>query len=274
MTWKKTVIGATIVIAIILSVIAVKPSQVQRTEFSEEAHYRLSETKEIPFLRTFALRGFGISGSWEGPGYAQVWLVTEGPERWLVFDTRVMLEAVELSGFGSSFEGVCDESCDMPNVLPKQLFVYISGPGMLSIDALHYAVPLNPSGLAVKTVQQSDSPDHSMLVLVLLLVIAVVGSHTVSHYCSSPITKKVLVFVFLGAFLVLGGVFGVSIAAPTAAVAITAKKAASVSAAVSFLVLFLLIAAEMMHIGKQPVQQTSGVWKDLEDAEEEWERKK
>jgi hypothetical protein len=50
--------------------------------------------------------------------------------------------------------------------------------------------------------------------------------------------------------------------------------AASVSAAVSFLVLFLLIAAEMMHIGKQPVQQTSGVWKDLEDAEEEWERKK
>ncbi|MCI0550758.1 MAG: hypothetical protein L0287_07375, partial [Anaerolineae bacterium] len=246
MMWKKAVIGATIVIAVILSIIAVKPSQVQRTEFVEEAHYRLTETKEIPFLRTFEMSGFGISGSWEGPGHAQVWLV-ENRDRYLVFDTRTLLETVELSAYGSSFEGACIESCDMPGVNPTALFVFISGPGMLSIDAFHYAVPLNPSGLAVKTIQQSEAPDHSMLVLVMLLVVAVIGSHTVGHFFKNPVTKKVLVFVFLGAFLVLGGVFGVSVAAPTTAIAVTAKKAASICAAVAFIALFIMIAIEMLH---------------------------
>lgn len=274
MMWKKAVIGATIVIAVILSIIAVNPSQVQRTEFVEDAHYRLSETKEISFVRSFALSGFGISGSWEGPGYAQVWLVTEGPERWLVFDTRTLMETVELSAFGASFDGACIESCDMPNVLPTQLFVYISGPGMISIDSFHYAVPLNPSGLAIKTIQQADTPDHSMLVLILLLVVAVIGSHTMGHFCRNPITKKVLVFVFLGAFLVLGGVFGVSVVAPTAAIAMTAKKAASISAAVSFLILFALIGIEMLQFNKEQSKQPPTVWKDLEEAEESWEKKK
>lgn len=274
MMWKKAVIGATIVIAVILSIIAVNPSQVQRTEFSEEAHYRLSETKEISFLKSFALNGFGVSGSWEGPGYAQVWLVTKGPERWLVFDTRAMLETVELSAFGAGFDGVCVDSCDMPGVLPEQLFFYISGPGMLSIDSFHYAVPLNPSGLAIKTIQQADAPDHSMLVLILLLVLAVIGSHTVGHFCGNPVTKKVLILVFLGAFLVLGGVFGVSVAAPTAAIAVTAKKAASVCAAVSFLILFTLIGVEMLQAEKESSQRSPSVWNDLEDAEEEWQKKK
>ncbi len=272
MMWKKAVLITTIVIGIVLGVISVKPAQV--TEFTEEAHYRFSETKEIPFLRSFPLSGFGISGSWEGPGYAQVWLVTEGPERWLVFDTGVLMETVELSAFGASFDSACIESCDLPGVIPKQLFVYISGPGMLSIDALHFSVPLNPSGLAIKTIQQSSAPDHSMLVLVLLLVVAVVGSHTVGHFCNNPTTKKILVMVFLGAFLILGGVFGVSVAAPTAAIAVTAKKAASICAAGVFIILFALLAFEMLQMNKDPAKPSVSVWKELEEAEEEWEQKK
>lgn len=274
MMWKKLVIVATIVIAIVLGIISVKPASTQITEFTEKANYRITQTKELPFLKPFSLNGFGISGAWEGPGYSQVWLIGDDDKRYLVFDTRVLPSTLELSAFGESFEGVCIETCRLSDVLPKQLLVLISGPGVLSIDTLHFSVPLNPSGLAVNKIQQTDMPDHSMLVLVLLLTVAVIGSHTCGHFCRNPVTKKVLVFVFLGAFLVLGGVFGVAVAAPTTAIAVTAKKAASICAAVTFMILFVLLAVEMMQVNKDPAQPSPSVWNELEEAEETWERKK
>ncbi|MEM3154602.1 MAG: hypothetical protein QW165_03510 [Candidatus Woesearchaeota archaeon] len=272
MMWKKAVIAATIVFAVVLAVISVNPSKVQRTEFSESAHYRLTETKEIPFVRSFEMSGFGITGAWEGPGYAQVWLV-ENRDRYLVFDTRLLMETIELSAYGTAFDAVCIETCELPGVKPTELFVLISGPGILSIDMLHYAVPLTPSGLAVKRVQAKEMPDHSMLVLVLLLLVAVLCSHTVSHFCTNPLTKRVLVFVFLGSFLILGGMFGITVAAPTTAIAATAKKTASVLAALAFLVVFVLIAIEMLVASRSRPPGLPNVWKELEEAEEGWEKK-
>jgi hypothetical protein len=272
--WKKAVIIATIVIAIVLGIISVKPAGTQSNELIEKTNYRIAMTKELPFLKPFPLNGFGISGAWEGPGYAEVWLVADDEKRYLVFDTHVLPTTLELSAFGERFEGVCIDTCRLPDIMPRRLFVLISGPGILSIDALHFAAPLNPSGLAIQKIKQSDAPDHSMLVLVMLLAVAVIGAHTCGHFCSNPVAKKVLIFVFLGAFLVLGGVFGVAIAAPTTAIAVTAKKAASVCAAAAFIILFILLAVEMMQVNKDPVQASPSVWSELENAEETWERKK
>ncbi len=274
MMWKKAVIVATIVIAIVLGIISVKPASTQANDLIEETHYRITTTKELPFLKPFSLNGFGISGAWEGPGYAKVWLVTDDERRYLVFDTHVLPGTLEFSGFGEPFEGVCIDTCILPDIMPRRLYVLISGPGILSIDALHFAVPLNPSGLAIQKIKQSDAPDHSMFVLVMLLAVAVIGSHTCGHFCNNPVTKKVLVIVFLGAFLVLGGVFGIAVAAPTTAIAVTAKKAASICAAAAFLILFILLAVEMMQVNKDPVQLSPSVWSELEEAEETWERKK
>ena len=68
------------------------------------------------------------------------------------------------------------------------------------------------------------------------------------------------------------GVFGVSVASPTAAVAVATKKAASVLAALAVIVLFTIFGAEMLT-SKKPDSPRPDVWKELEEVEEEWEKK-
>jgi H+/gluconate symporter-like permease len=108
--------------------------------------------------------------------------------------------------------------------------------------------------------------------MILLLVIAVVGAHFLGHMTQNPKTKRILVFIFIGAFVTLTGVFGVSVAAPTAAVAVATQKAASVLAAAGVVGLFAILGAEM-RTSKKPDAPKPDVWKELEDAEEEWEKK-
>ncbi len=266
MSWKKAVLLLTAVLAIILGIISVRPSQVPVAEFRESADLRLASSAEIPFHRSIFLSGFALSGSWEGPGYAQVWLLGED-KKYLVMDTRDLPEVLELSAFGTSFDSACIETCSIPPLQPKSLFAIVSGPGVLSIDSYHFTVPLSPSGLALcpncKKVQQSQTPNHILLLAVLLLVIAVVGSHSLSHCCRNVLSKRFLVVLFLAGFVALGGLFGVSVAAPSAAVVITAQKTISVFAALALLVLFLIGAVEMLVSHKKS---------DLAEDEEECEK--
>jgi len=272
MMWKKAVLVATVVIAVTIGILSVKPAQVQVTEFTENAHVRTSESMEIPFTKKFSITGFGVSGSWEGPGFAQVWLFS-GKRQYLVMDTRVLPKMIELSAFGTSFDASCIDSCSLSPLEPTKLFIIVSGPGMLSIDHYHFVVPMEPTGLAIGKVKQSDTPDHSLLLVVLLLAVSVFGAHLCSHWCKSSIAKKALIGVFLGGFLILGGMFGVTVAAPTAAFAVTAKKAASVFAALAILILFIMMALELLISNKDSGQSKPDVWKDLEEAEEQLERK-
>ncbi len=277
MMWKKVVLAATVLIAVIFTIISVNPSGVQVIEFSEKASIRTTETMTVPFLKDISLTGFSVSGSWEGSGYAEVWLVGEG-RKYLVMDTLDLPKTIELSSFGTSFENVCIDSCKMPVLKPETLVLVVSGPGVLSIDSLHFVAPATATGLSLcpncKRVTQSENPDHSLLAVVFLLVLAVFGSHLVGHICTGDRTKRILMGAFLVGFISLGILFGVSVAAPTTAIAVTTKKAASVFAAFGMLLLVAAIAVEVLVKNKEEVISKPDVWKDLEAAEEEWEKKK
>ena len=275
MMWKKAVLVLTIVIAVILGIMNVNPASVQESRFNEKAHIRLSGSTEIPFYHSFLMKGLSLSGSWEGPGFAQVWLIAED-KKFLVLDTRTLPEILEFSAFGAQFEGACLQTCSMTPVMPEMLIALISGPGFLSIDEYHFVVPLGPSGLAscpnCKKVQSVNTPNHSTLLMVLLLVISVIGAHSLSHVTQNPKTKRVLIIIFIAGFITLSSVFGVSVAAPTAAVAVATQKAASVLAAFGVVGLFAILGMEF-RASRKPEAAKPDVWKDLEEAEERWEKK-
>ncbi len=254
MIWKKVVLVLTFVLAIILVIITVNPASVPVTELRESVNLRLSSSAEIPFSKPFALNGLALSGAWEGSGFAEVWLVGEG-RKYLVLDTGNLPKVLEFADFGTRFEAACVDSCDFPPLKPEGLFVLVSGPGLLSIDEFHLAVPISPSGLALcpncKRIKASGTPNHLMLLIVLLSVIAVVGSHSLGHFCKNLLVKRILILLFLGGFVILGSMFGVSMAAPSAAIAVSTQKVASVFAAFGVVTLFFIGAVEMLAYHKQ-----------------------
>ena len=272
MIWKKAVLVLTFIFALILGIVSVYPSGV--AELQEPANLRLSASAKVPFKHSFPLKGLAVSGTWEGSGRALVWVVGEG-KRYLVLDTDSIPDVLEFSFFGSRFENACVDSCSMPALKAETLMVYVSGPGFLTIDSYNMAVPLDATGLALcpncQRINQTPAPDHFLLSLVLLLVIAVAGSHVLGHYVESVKKKRVLLLIFLSGFLLLGGVFGLALAAPNSNVVLFAKQTASIISAVFMIVLFGIIGVEILA-HKQDLSKTD-VWKDLEEAEEKWETK-
>lgn len=267
MTWKKVILVLSVVIALILTLIAVRPSEV--AELREHTDVRLSHSAKIPFQHSFALKGLALSGSWEGSGSAEVWLVG-GEKRYLVLDTRSVPSVLEFSSFGTRFDSACTETCSIPPLQADYLLVILSGPGFLTIDSYHMSIPLEPTGFLSypRTVFDLPMPNHALFLISLLLFIAVVGSHTLGHYCQNPMTKRIVMMIFLGAFIALGSVFGVTLATPTTAFAVVTKQVVSVFAAFVLIALFVLAAYEIiMHKPSSPKQD---VWKDLEEAEEKW----
>ncbi|VVB81703.1 Uncharacterised protein [uncultured archaeon] len=269
MTWKKAVLVLSVVIALILTLIAVHPADV--SELREHTDVRLSQSAKIPFHHAFSLTGFALSGSWEGSGSAKVWLVG-GEKRYLVLDTKAVTSTLEFSSFGTRFESACDETCSIPPLQAEYLLIVLSGPGFLTIDSYHMAIPLEPTGFLSypKTVFDLPTPNHALFLLALLLLISVIGSHALGHYCRNLVTKRIVLMVFLGAFIALGSVFGVTLLTPTSAFSIVTKQVVSVFAAFVLVVLVVLTAFEIL-VHRQPGPKQD-VWKDLEDAEEKWEK--
>jgi len=245
MNWKKAIISLTLILAVIIGVMTTRP-ETSTPEFSEDANIHLSSSAKILFDSEFALNRLALSGSWEGSGYAQVWL--DGDKKdYLVIDTRV---------FGTSFNSACMETCRIPALNPSSLFVHINGPGSLAINNYNFAVPFDPSGMVpcpnCKTIRQSNTPDHFVLLLVLALVITVIGAHSLNHWCRSRTSKRLLIILFLGGFITLGVVFGLAFTS-SAALAAVAKKAVSIFAAMGVITVFIIGAAELSH--KHEVEQ-------------------
>ncbi len=270
MMWKKIVLVATLLLAVTAAVVASRSSPA--ATFREPASIKVLESAEIPFTRPFLVKSLALSGSWEGPGFAQVWVVGQGRSH-IVLDTRAFQNAIELSAYGTHFDGACVDTCAMTAMRPERLLFMVSGPGVLVIDAFHFSVPLEASGLAIRRVEEVKSPDHSVVLIVVLLVAALLGAHYLSHTCRNPTMKRVLIFIFLGAFLATAGVFGATLASPTSAFTFVAKKAASVFAAGGVIALFVIGGAEMMS-PRAPEEAKQNIWKELEEAEEEWEKRK
>lgn len=270
--WKRAVLFIAVVLAVVLGAMAFPDSYV--TFLDKSVSLTVASSSSLPHPE-FAINGLALSGRWEGPGFAEVFVMVNG-QRFLVMDTRQMPSVVELADFGTPFEVACIETCAMPTSRIDSMFVVLHGPGVLSISKYHYRVPSSPAGLVFcpncKTAKEPVTPDHSLLLPVILLLLAVVGSHVAGHVCKKGSAKRVALWIFLGSFVVLGGVFGLSVVAPTAAFAVTAKMTASVLAALGVVGLLGVVAFEVLSVHNKEgiLEKEHDVWRELEEAEDAW----
>lgn len=257
MKFTKIIFASTIIMAIFL--IAASLSN-QFGEVVEEPNLELSGSAVLP-LTPRKTDGFAVTGRWEGEGYAKIWFETNLAEA-LAFDTRELEKASFFKQ--NSFQEACMDSCNMPESTSSQLKVKIIGDGKLTLEKLHYATPQSPLGMALcpncKKVAQVDEPNHSLLVIVLLLALSFFGSHTLRQYCKSKKTKYAMLGLFVLSFIIFAGLFSVTVAAPTSAVAITARRTASIFSALGVLALFAIIATEITRKSKEPPEWEPDVW--------------
>ena len=269
MRWRLIFLCLALVFSICLIVVSVQPSFIPVTGLKEPVHIRLSESSYVPFYRDFDISGLSISGFWEGPGRAQVWLLRD-KKQILVFDTRVLLSSLDFSGFGTRFDNICVDSCRFSPFKPKELFILVSGPGFLTIDEYNYAVPFSATGMASRNVQQVGPPDHRLILLIFLILIFVFGAHSVSKVCKRPKIKIAVAGLFILSFIVLSSIFGLSLFSPTSAFTLGARRVASIISAMGVITLFVIAGIEMYFSQKNIKSDKSGVWKELEEAEDEW----
>lgn len=262
---KKAVVIVSVALVLALSVLSVRSAM----EFSEPVRLQFMSSSRVP-VRYDAVNGLSLSGWWEGPGFAQVWLEGEG-KQYLVVDTRRLTGTVEFAGFGARFEQECVQSCDVPVFRPGELAVFVSAPGVLSLDEVRVRVPEKPQGMMVAPV---DGPNHSFVLLGVLLLVGIVGAHWVSRHAERSWVKRVLAGVFTVLFLSLLGVLGASFASPTSGVVAVAKGSASVMAALGLIALLVLGVLEIHAKKKYLVSIPSpDVWDELEEAEKGIKRK-
>ncbi len=249
---RKALLIIAVVLSALLVVMSVKPSNVN--ELNKPVHMSLSSSTSLDLNHDFRISGMALSGSWEGPGFAQVWLIAKEGEKFMLFDTRNLPRVLELS-LGTPFEKACAETCNIPPVLAESLLVIISGPGVLNIDSYHFTVSSMATGLMVcpgcKKAKMPSTPDHSVLLLVVMLLIGLFGSHTLHHCCRNPIVSRFLILVFFSSFLMLAGVFGKSLLSPTGMVTGNFNMAASVFAAFGVLALMIIGVVEILNHGSR-----------------------
>lgn len=241
MRWKTGILTSTVLMAALLILFSVNDNfgeVIERPEITITGSSQLKLSERV-------VDGFALDGSWQGSGHAEIWLEGESGHK-LAFDTR----ALESTGFfgRDTFALACMETCTLPATKTKNLDVKIEGEGVLRLDGYHYSTPQNAIGLALcpncKRVSQNQEPDHSLLVIVLLLAISILGSHVLHHCCHDRKVKLSLIAVFTISFVVLLAMFGITITAPTSAVALTFRRSASVLAAFGVLAIFTIIAIE------------------------------
>lgn len=251
MKLTQIVFAATIVMAIFLTIASLSN---QFGEIVEEPNLQLTGSSILP-LTPRMTDGFAVTGHWEGEGYANIWFESDTVEA-LAFDTRKII-------FGK-FDSACIDSCSIPESTSSKLKVEIEGDGLLTLEKLHFATPQNPIGMALcpncKKVAQTNEPDHSLLVIILLLTISFIGSHTLKHYCKSKTAKYSLLGVFVLTFIIFAALFSITVSAPTSAIAITAKRTASIFSAIGIIALFATITIEVVKKSQEPPEWEQDIW--------------
>lgn len=266
MNARKPILIAATLMVLAMGFLAFKPGE-QFTDITERTNMRFTQTTELPFSQPFTVSGLAVSGSWMGNGFAQAWLIGQG-EKHLILDTDTLDQP--------QFTLACEDSCKINPLVPEKLLIVVTG-GQLAINDVNYAVPFEPAGMALcpncRKVSQKATPDHGVFMIVILLFISVIASQALTNTCSTSGRRKMVTGILVVSFLVLTTVFGVSVAAPTSELATTAKQGASVIAALGVLALF---SVGIMEIRKRdpPFDPQSKIWNALEEAEDEWEKRK
>lgn len=128
----------------------------------------------------------------------------------------------------------------------------------------------SPTGYSIKQVAAYSEPNHSFILPGILLLIVVIGSHSLSHCCRHEILKKYLTISLAVSLILLVGVFGLSVFSPTGRVAMATQRLSSILAAVGILFVFIVGAFELLISQKN--DKDAHKWD--EDAEEKWDKKR
>ena len=265
---KNLVVVAAIVMTALL---CINGARLAATTLYKPINRVVGESSIIPLNEKASLSKFAVSGRWNGPGTARVFLL-DGKETRLVADTSKLapnLNSVYLSD-------VCVETCEVSGVVPEAIAVQIIGKGNLAIDGYTFTTESNVAGLAscpeCKKVNAVQTPDHGIFLISILLLIGIIGSHRFTHHAVNSMKKKVMTGFFITGFMSLTALFIFSIFNPHGVVAVVTRYAASVFAAGGVLTLFVIGGFEIVR-EKEGHEAEAAVWKELEHEEEEWENR-
>ncbi len=128
----------------------------------------------------------------------------------------------------------------------------------------------SPTGFSIKQVAVYSEPKHSFILPGILLLIVIIGSHSLSHCCKHDILKKYLTVSLVVSLILLAGVFGFSVFSPTGQVAMATQRISSILAAVGILFIFIIGSFELLISQKN--DKDAHKWD--EDAEEKWDKRK
>ncbi len=258
MNWKKPFLFASVAAVVFL----VFFSSGGHLKLEERVGAKFSRSSVVP-LNVQSINGFSLSGSWTGPGIARVWISGE-KKNYLVSEI--------LPG---AFESVCVDSCSFPALKNPELLIVIPSNSLFYVDSVHISLPDEPSALAFcpncKSVR--NVPDHSILLLALVLLICIFGAHTMNHYCQNPSKKRLLSFVFIGGVVLMGVLFGTAVSL-SGAFAVVAKRSVSILSAFSIVLMMIIAGLEIVSRSKPVNSSNADVWTELEKEEEKWEEKK
>lgn len=142
----------------------------------------------------------------------------------------------------------------------------------IGLIALSFQTPTEVTGLApcpgCKVIPKPSTPDHSLLLLALALLVSLMGAHSLRHYSEHKHTKLAVAGVFLATFGALAIVFSLRLTSPNTAATIIAQQGASIFAAVGILALFTLAAFELGRFYETKKEYPSTL------AEDEWDTEK
>jgi len=97
-----------------------------------------------------------------------------------------------------------------------------------------------------KEISGQTDPNHTYILPIALLLVAIVGAHSLSHLSSKITVKRCLMFAMVVSALLFAVVFGFSIVSPTGAATLTVQRLSSIIAAFSVIGIFIIGAYEII----------------------------
>ena len=156
MIWRKYILISATLMTLILAALVFGPGA-RIEDMKEPANILATTPLEIPFHHPFTINGLSATGSWQGKGFGQVWLVGNGKK-------HLLLDTDQLEPGQKHFENLCEETCSISPTSADRLVILVTG-GALTIKEFTLAVPMEPAGMAYcpdcKRVSQKQAPDHS-----------------------------------------------------------------------------------------------------------------
>ena len=209
-----------------------------------------------------SVTGVFFSGSWSGNGHGEVWVADD--YGWhLAVDTRI---------FGDSFSEACLETCSLTPSQIRGFHVFVDG-GKLRLDNARLDLPESATGLmscdGCITVCSHESPDPSLVLPLVLVILALVGAFGLLRCCSVKRAKILAVCLYVGCVFLFVLI--------SSSMIVSGGIGRNVALLIGVVVLGGVLAVGVYDVFSRKNDILPGVeslvWDELEACEEEWLKK-